>query len=138
MSGPPLTVSTLHDRQCVSTGAPWEPLVGYSRAVRAGPWIAVSGTVGLNPDGTYPATLKEQTERALVILQASLEKLGARLEHVIRTRMFVTDIRCWQDVAEVHGRFFGAIRPATSMVEVAKLIDPQALMEIEADAVIPV
>jgi enamine deaminase RidA (YjgF/YER057c/UK114 family) len=136
MSAPQLQVTQRHGRQCVSTGAPWEPTVGYSRAVRSGPWIAVSGTVGINPDGSYPPTMKEQTQRALVILQLALEKLGAKLENVIRTRMFVTDIRCWQEVAEVHGKYFGDIRPATSMVEVSKLIDPQALMEIEADAVV--
>jgi enamine deaminase RidA (YjgF/YER057c/UK114 family) len=131
-----LQVTERHGRQCVSTGAPWEPIVGYSRAVRSGPWIAVSGTVGINPDGSYPPTMGAQTQRALEILQAALEQIGAKLENVLRTRMFVTDIRCWQEVARVHGRFFGDIRPATSMVEVSQLIDPQALMEIEADAVV--
>lgn len=136
MTAPKLEIVERHGRLCVSTGAPWEPVVGYSRAVRSGPFIAVSGTVGINSDGTYPATMKAQTQRALVILQSALEKLGGTLEHVMRTRIFVTDIRCWQEVAEVHGQFFGDIRPATSMVEVAKLIDPHALMEMEADAVV--
>src|SRR5262245_22439546 len=133
-----LSVTHRHGRQCVITGAPWEPVVGYSRAVKAGPWVAVSGTVGINPDGSYPPTMKEQAQLALTILQAALEKLGAKLENVIRTRMFVTDISRWQEVVGVHGQFFGDIRPATSMVEVSKLIDPQALIEIEADAVLPV
>lgn len=123
-----------HGRRCVSSGAPWEDRVGYSRAVRSGPFICVSGTVGIHPDGTYPATAAEQARRALVIVREALEALGGRLENVLRTRMYVTCIAEWESVGRVHGEFFGAIRPATSMVEVARLIDPAALVEIEADA----
>jgi enamine deaminase RidA (YjgF/YER057c/UK114 family) len=131
------TVVERHGRKTASTGAAWEPIVGYSRAVRSGALIAVSGTVGINPDGKYPASLGEQTRRALAIIRAAVEALGGRLEHVIRTRMFVTDIRRWEEAARAHGEVFGEIRPATSMVEVSRLIDADALVEVEADAVVP-
>jgi enamine deaminase RidA (YjgF/YER057c/UK114 family) len=111
--------------------------VGYSRAVRSGPFITVSGTVGLNADGSYPATVGEQARRALAIIGAAIEALGGRLEHVVRTRMFVTDMAAAGEVGRAHGEVFGAIRPATSMVEVSALIDAVALVEIEADAVVP-
>jgi enamine deaminase RidA (YjgF/YER057c/UK114 family) len=124
-------------RRTASTGAPWEPIVGYSRAVRSGNLIAVSGTVGRGADGAYSPSLGEQTRRALAIVQAAIEALGGRLEYVIRTRMFVTDIARWEEAARAHGEAFGAIRPATTMVEVAKLIDAEALVEVEADAVVP-
>ena len=125
------------ERQNVSSGSEWEPVVGYSRAVRSGNVIAVTGTVGVNADGSYAASVAEQTERALAIIRAALEALGGRLEHVIRTRMFVTDVSRWEEVATVHGALFGDIRPATTIVEVARLIDAEAQIEIEADAVIP-
>jgi len=99
--------------------------------------IAVTGTVGINADGTYPKTMREQAERSLQIVRAAIESLGGQLENVFRTRMFVTDIRQWEDVAKAHGALFGGIRPATTIVEVAKLIDAEALIEIEADALIP-
>lgn len=111
--------------------------MGYSRAVRAGNVIAVTGTVGINADGTYPKTLGEQAQRSLDIIQAAIEALGGSIEHVIRTRMFVTDVSKWQEVAEVHGKVFANIRPATSILEVAKLIDADAQIEIEADAIVP-
>ena len=111
--------------------------MGYSRAVRAGNVIAVTGSVGINADGTYSPSLGEQTRRSLTIIRAAVEALGGRIEHVIRTRMFVTDVSQWEQVARVHGELFAEIRPATSIVEVAKLIDPEAQIEIEADAIVP-
>jgi enamine deaminase RidA (YjgF/YER057c/UK114 family) len=123
-------------RSTVSTAAKWEPIMGYSRAVRSGNVIAVTGTVGINPDGTYPPTIEEQTRRSLAIIEAALNALGARMEHVIRTRTFTTDISQWQRIATVHGKVFAEIRPATTLVQVSKLIDDEALIEIEADAII--
>ena len=111
--------------------------MGYSRAVRSGNTIAVTGTVGVNADGTYSTSLEEQTRRSLAIIRAAVESLGGRLEHVIRTRMYVTDVARWEAVARVHGSVFGEIRPATTIVEVARLIDGDALIEIEADAIVP-
>ncbi len=111
--------------------------MGYSRAARSGNWIAVTGTVGVNADGTYSPSLADQTRRSLQIIQAAIEALGGRLEHVIRTRMYVTDIVKWEQIASVHGEVFGEIRPATTLVEIAKLIDDEAQIEIEADAVVP-
>lgn len=124
-------------RQTAGSGSKWEPKMGYSRAVRSGNIIAVSGTVGVNADGKYPASLAEQTRRSLHIIQAAIESLGGKIEHVIRTRIFVTDISKWEEVAGVHGQVFGEIRPATAIVEVAKLIDSEAKIEIEADAIVP-
>lgn len=132
-----LTVTGEGDRRRVSSGAPWESIVGYSRAVRSGPWVVVTGTVGRNADGTYPATAAEQTRRALAIIEAALQALGASIEHVVRTRIFVTDISCWEAIGREHGAVFGAILPATTMVEVRRLIDDEALVEIEADALVP-
>ena len=137
MSDVRITVSERHGRQCASSGARWEPIVGYSRAVRAGNLVAVTGTVGINADGTYAPSVAEQTARALEIIRTALEALGAGLEHVIRTRMFVTDISRWEEVAAAHGKVFGEIRPATTLVEVARLIDADAQIEIEADAMVP-
>ena len=97
--------------------------------MRVGATIAVTGTVGINADGTFPKTAGEQTRRALQIIQAAIEALGGRLDDVVRTRMFVTDISQWEAVGAVHGEIFGTIRPATTMVEVAKLIDAAALVE---------
>lgn len=132
-----ITVTDRPGRKTASSGSAWEPKMGYSRAVRAGNVIAVTGTVGINADGTYPKTLGEQAQRSLDIIQAAIEALGGSIEHVIRTRMFVTDVSKWQEVAEVHGKVFANIRPATSILEVAKLIDADAQIEIEADAIVP-
>jgi enamine deaminase RidA (YjgF/YER057c/UK114 family) len=132
-----LTVTTRAGRQTTGSGSKWEPKMGYSRAVRSGNVIAVSGTVGVSADGKYPRTVGEQTRRSLQIIRAAIEKLGGKIEHVIRTRMFVTDISKWEEVATVHGEVFAEIRPATAIVEVAKLIDADARIEIEADAVVP-
>ena len=137
MSDVRITVSERHGRRSASSGSRWEPVFGYSRAVRTGNVIAVSGTVGINADGTYAPSITEQTRRALEIIRAALEALGGRLEHVIRTRMFVTDISRWEEVAAAHGTVFGEIRPATTLVEVARLIDAEAQIEIEADAIVP-
>jgi enamine deaminase RidA (YjgF/YER057c/UK114 family) len=123
-------------RTRASTNSKWEPIIGYCRAVRAGNLIAVTGTVGINLDGSYPKTAAEQTRRALQIIEASVEALGGKLSQVIRTRMFVTDISQWEAIGRVHGEVFGDMRPATTMVQVVKLIDDAALVEIEADAVV--
>jgi enamine deaminase RidA (YjgF/YER057c/UK114 family) len=131
-----ITVATIAGRPRASSGSPFEPVVGYCRAVRSGNLITVSGTVGLNDDRTYPPTAGEQARRALAIIGAAIESLGGRLEHVVRTRMFVTDMATAGEVGRVHGEVFGAIRPATSMLGVSCLIEPAALVEIEADAVV--
>jgi len=124
-------------RATASSGSKWEPKMGYSRAVRSGNFISVSGTVGINADGSYPTSLREQTRRSLAIICAAVETLGGEIEHIIRTRMYVSDISKWEEVAEIHGEVFGEIRPATSLVEIARLIDVQAMIEIEADAIVP-
>ncbi len=131
-----ITVTERHGRRCASSGSKWEPIMGYSRAVRSGNIIAVTGSVGVNSDGTYAESLEEQTRRSLNIIRAAIEALGGRIEHVIRTRMFVIDISNWEQVAHAHGEVFAEIRPATSIVEVARLIDADAQIEIEADAVV--
>jgi enamine deaminase RidA (YjgF/YER057c/UK114 family) len=137
MSDIKITVEDRAGRRCASSGSKWEPIMGYSRAVRAGSHIAVTGSVGLNADGTYATSVGEQTARSLAIIKAAIEALGGKLEHVIRTRMYVTDVSKWEEVARVHGSVFAEIRPATTIVEVARLIDGDALIEIEADAIIP-
>jgi enamine deaminase RidA (YjgF/YER057c/UK114 family) len=136
MSDIKITVEDRAGRRCASSGSKWEPIMGYSRAVRSGNLIAVTGTVGINADGTYPKGVGEQTARSLAIISAAIEALGGKLGHVIRTRMFVTDVSQWEHVARVHGDVFKSIRPATSIIEVARLIDAEALIEIEADAVV--
>src|SRR6516165_10670759 len=117
-----ITTANRAGRMTASSGSKWEPKMGYSRAVRSGNVIAVTGTVGVNADGKYSPKLEEQTRRSLAIIRAAIEALGGRMEHVIRTRMFVTDVSKWEEVAKVHGEVFADIRPATSILEVAKLI----------------
>ena len=119
-----------------STGSAWEPKMGYSRAVRKGPFIAVTGTVGIEADKSYKPDVGAQARRSLAIIQGAIESLGGKITDVIRTRMFVTDIAQWEKVAVVHGEVFANIRPATTIVQVAKLIDAEALIEIEADAIL--
>jgi len=131
-----ITVADRAGRKCASSGSKWEPIMGYSRAVRSGNVIAVTGTVGVNADGTYSPSLADQTRRSLAIIRAAVEALGGRMDQVIRTRMFVTDVSKWQEVAGVHGEVFADIRPATSILEVPRLIDKDAQIEIEADVIV--
>ena len=127
------------ERQLVSSGTTWEPLVGYSRAVRVGPWVSVAGTTASTPQGGAVGgdDVAEQMREVLRRIGTALAEAGARLEDVVRTRMFVTDIGRWEEIGRVHGEAFGGIRPASSMVEISRLIHPALLIEMEADAVVP-
>jgi enamine deaminase RidA (YjgF/YER057c/UK114 family) len=121
-------------RRRLESGTVWEPKMGYSRAVQAGPLICVSGCVGILPDGRYPATLRDQAARCLDRIRDALAAFGADLSHVIRLRIYTTCITEWEEIAAICGPALAAVRPANSLVEVSRLIDPQALIEIEADA----
>lgn len=124
-------------RQNVSTGGPWEAKIGYSRAVRVGQSVQVSGTTAMTPSGLIgKGDPYAQTIQTLKTIEAALKEAGASLSDIVRTRIYMANIDQWQDVGRAHGEIFGSIRPATTMVEVKRLIDPDMLIEIEADAMI--
>ncbi len=123
-------------RENFATGSKWEPIIGYSRAVKVGNQVAVSGTTGSNEQGELADNLYEQTIQTLKNIETALGKAGASLQDVVRTRMYMANIADWEQAGKAHGEFFGEIRPATTMVEVSRLIDPKMLIEIEADAIV--
>ncbi|GAB2872651.1 RidA family protein [Hymenobacter ruber] len=123
-------------RQLISSGAPWEAVVGYSRAVRVGNVVEVAGTTAQDGDAVTGSDAYSQTKRVLEKIGAALNAAGASFDDVVRTRMFVTDISQWEEVGRAHGEVFATIRPAASMLEVKALIDPRLLVEIEATAII--
>ncbi|MGH9457071.1 MAG: RidA family protein [Thermoanaerobaculia bacterium] len=126
------------ERKTYSSGSPWEPIVGYSRAVRVGPFVHVAGTTASDEEGRVvgEGDVYAQMRFALEKIERALRAAGADLRHVVRTRTFITDISRWEEAGRAHGEFFGDIRPVSTMVEVRALIDPAMLVEVEADAIV--
>lgn len=124
------------ERKNVSTGSKWEPIIGYSRLVKMGSHIFVSGTTGSGADGKVTGDAYAQTKQAIKNIETALKQANASLNDVVRTRIYCADISQWESIGKAHGEFFSSIRPATAMVEVSKLISPEMLVEIEADAVV--
>jgi len=127
------------DRKLISSGSPFEPTIGFSRAVRVGPHVAVSGTapIAANGETACPGDLYGQTKRCLEIIEKTLSEAGAKREHVVRTRMFLKDLTNWEQAGRAHGEFFRDIRPAATMIQIVQALDPSWLIEIEADAILP-
>ncbi|MBV9260082.1 MAG: RidA family protein [Pseudolabrys sp.] len=126
-------------RKLISSGSPFEPTIGFSRAVRVGPHITVSGTAPIAATGgtACPGDAYGQTKRCLEIIEQAINQAGGKREHVVRTRMFLKDMKMWEEVGRAHGEFFKDIRPAATMIQIVQAIDPSWLVEIEADAIVP-